>query len=43
MNRLKYVVSNGINDAKEAADYIAESNDNDGVADFLEHWILKNL
>lgn len=35
-------VSNGINDVKEAADYITESNDNDGVADFLEHWILKN-
>lgn len=35
-------VSNGIDEAKEAADCIAESNDNDGVAEFLAHCILKN-
>ena len=36
-------VSNGIDEAKDAADYIAESNDHDGVAEFLAHRILKNL
>lgn len=34
-------VSNGIDEAKTAADYIAQSNDNDGVAEFLTHFILK--
>ena len=35
-------VDNGIDEVKDAADYIAGSNDSDGVANFLEHWILKN-
>ena len=34
-------VSSAIEEAKAAADYVAGSNDNDGVAEFLEHWILK--
>ena len=34
-------VDNGIDEVKDAADYIAGSNDSDGVANFLEHWILK--
>ena len=37
---LGVAVSNGIDEAKKAADYIAESNDADGVAKFIEHWIL---
>lgn len=36
------VVSNAIDEAKAAADYIAESNDADGVARFIEQMILKN-
>lgn len=33
-------VSNGIDEAKAAADFIAESNDADGVAKFIEaHWL----
>ena len=38
---LGVAVSNGIDAVKDAADYITESNDNDGVANFLTHWILK--
>ena len=34
-------VSNGINEAKAAADYIAESNDADGVAKFIEQVLLR--
>ena len=34
-------VSNGIDEAKFAADYIAESNDADGVAKFIEQYVLK--
>ena len=33
-------VSNGIVEAKDAADYIATSNDTDGVAEFIEQWVL---
>lgn len=33
-------VSNGIAEAKAAADYIAESNDADGVAKFIEQFLL---
>ena len=36
-------VSNGIEEAKRVADHITESNDADGVAKFIEHWILKGL
>lgn len=36
-------VSNAIDAAKKAADHIAGSNDTDGVAEFLEHQILKSL
>ena len=36
-------VSNGINEVKDVADYIVESNDNDGVSEFLVHSILRNL
>lgn len=39
---LGVVVSNGIDEAKRVADYIAEANDADGVARFIEHWILRN-
>ena len=39
---LGVAVSNGIDEAKDAADYIAESNDTDGVAKFIEYRILKN-
>lgn len=38
---LGVAVSNGIDDAKRVADYIAETNDADGVARFIEHRILK--
>ena len=40
---LGVAVSNGIDDAKIIADYITESNDADGVAKFIENWILTNL
>ena len=40
---LGVAVSNGTNAAKIAADYVAESNDSDGVAKFIEYRILKNL
>lgn len=40
---LGIAVSNGIDEAKAVADYITESNDDDGVAKFIEHRILKNL
>ena len=33
-------VSNAINEVKAVADYIAESNDDDGVARFIERYIL---
>ena len=39
---LGIAVSNAIEEAKAVADYIAESNDDDGVANFIEHRILKN-
>lgn len=39
---LGVAVSNGIDDAKNVADCITESNDADGVAKFIEHRILKN-
>ena len=35
-------VSNGIDEVKDVADYIVESNDNDGVSEFLVHSILRN-
>ncbi len=35
-------VSNGIDDVKSAADYITESNDNDGVAKFIEEMLFGN-
>ena len=34
-------VSNGIDEVKAAADYVAESNDADGVARFIEQMLLK--
>lgn len=34
-------VENAIDKAKAAADYITESNDNDGVAKYIENYILK--
>ncbi len=34
-------VSNGIEEVKKAADYIAESNDEDGAARFIEQMILR--
>ena len=40
---LGIAVSNGIDEVKAVADDIAESNDADGVAKFIEHSILKNL
>lgn len=40
---LGIAVSNGIDEAKAVADYFTESNDDDGVAKFIEHRILKNL
>lgn len=40
---LGIAVSNGIDEAKTVADYIIESNDDDGVAKFIEQRILKNL
>ncbi|MBE6569116.1 MAG: HAD family hydrolase [Ruminococcaceae bacterium] len=39
---LGIAVSNGIPEAKAAADYITESNDEDGVAEFIEQRILKD-
>lgn len=35
-------VANGTEEAKAAADYVAQSNDNDGVAEFIEHQILNS-
>ena len=35
-------VSNGVDTAKIAADYVTDANDADGVAAFIEHQILKN-
>ena len=40
---LGIAVSNGIDEVKAVADYVAESNDADGVAKFIEQQILKNL
>lgn len=34
-------VSNGIDEVKAIADYVAESNDADGVARFIEQYVLK--
>ena len=39
---LGIAVSNGIEEAKAAADFIAESNDDDGVAKFIEQQILNS-
>lgn len=36
-------VANGIEEVKAAADYVAESNDADGVARFIEQVLLKEL
>ncbi|MBQ9765109.1 MAG: HAD family hydrolase [Lachnospiraceae bacterium] len=36
-------VSNGIDEVKAVADYVAESNDADGVARFIEQMIFKRL
>ena len=33
-------VANAVSDAKQAADFICESNDNDGVAKFIEKFLL---
>jgi len=33
-------VSNAIDEVKAVADHIAESNDDDGVAKFIERYIL---
>lgn len=35
-------VSNAIDEVKAAADFIAESNDSDGVAKFIRHTLLEN-
>jgi len=40
---LGIAVSNGIEEAKAAADYVVDSNDADGVARFIENQLLKNL
>lgn len=40
---LGIAVSNGIDEAKAVADYIADSNDCDGVAKFIEAQILKHF
>ena len=37
------VVSNGIDEAKSVADYVTQSNDEDGVAKFIERRLLKRL
>ncbi len=34
-------VSNGIKEARDIADHVTDSNDNDGVAKYIEHFILK--
>ena len=34
-------LENGTSDAKEAAGYVAPSNDNDGVADAIEKYVLQ--
>lgn len=39
---LGIAVDNGIDEVKEIADFVTESNDADGVAKFIEHRILKN-
>ena len=36
-------VANGIDAVKAVADYVTESNDDDGVANFIERHILQNL
>lgn len=36
-------VSNGIDEVKAVADYVAESNDADGVARFIEQMLLRKL
>ncbi len=38
---LGIAVSNGTDEVMSVADYVTESNDADGVAKFIEHWILK--
>lgn len=38
---LGVAVANAINEVKAAADHITESNDDDGVAKFIEKMILK--
>lgn len=40
---LGVAVSNAIDDVKAVADYIAESNDADGVARFVEQVLLRKL
>lgn len=40
---LGIAVDNGIDEVKEIADFVTESNDADGVAKFIEYRILKNL
>ena len=40
---LGVAVANGVDDVKLVADHIAEANDADGVAKFIEHNILRNL
>ena len=40
---LGIAVSNGIEEVKSVADYVAESNDDDGVAKFIEYRILNKL
>ena len=40
---ISVAVSNAIEEVKAAADYVAQSNDEDGVADFLKHFLDKNI
>lgn len=40
---LGVAVSNAIEEVKAAADYVAQSNDSDGVARFVEQVILRKL
>lgn len=40
---LGIAVDNGIDEVKEIADFVTESNDADGVAKFIEYRMLKNL
>ncbi len=42
-SKVGVAVANGIGAVKAVADYVTESNDDDGVANFIEQHILQNL